>query len=63
MQSKKMMCQKLLARRWIISERTLEAWRISGCGPEYLKINGSRIRYTIEAIIIFEQQNMKGGQQ
>jgi len=60
MQFRKMLCQKMLARRWKMQSRTLESWRCSGKSLKYLKINGGRIRYAIEDIIAFEQQHMKG---
>jgi len=43
--------EKLLARRWGLSHRTLERWRHDGHGPVYLKIGGRVVyqRADIEA--------------
>ena len=45
--------EKLLARRWGLSHRTLERWRHDAHGPAYLKIGG-RIVYPIADIEAFE---------
>ncbi len=45
--------EKLLARRWGLSHRTLERWRHDAQGPAYLKVGG-RIIYRIEDIEAFE---------
>lgn len=45
--------QKALARRWGLSTRTLERWRVRGVGPVYLKLNG-RVVYRTEDIQAFE---------
>jgi hypothetical protein len=45
--------QKGLAKRWLISPRTLEQWRWQGRGPRYLKING-RVLYRLCDIEPFE---------
>ena len=42
-----------LARRWRISPRTLERWRVEGRGPAYLKIGG-RVIYRLEDIEAYE---------
>jgi hypothetical protein len=41
--------QKRLAKRWLISERTLEQWRWKGRGPRYLKI-GRRVIYPLTEV-------------
>lgn len=33
-----------------ISPRTLEAWRLQGIGPNYIRISGRCIRYTNSAL-------------
>jgi hypothetical protein len=48
--------QVQLAKRWLISERTLERWRWEGKGPAYIKIGG-RVLYRIEDIEAFERKN------
>jgi hypothetical protein len=45
--------EKLLARRWGLSHRTLERWRHDDHGPAYLKIGG-RIVYAVADIEAFE---------
>lgn len=52
--------QKLLARRWSISPRTLEAWRCRRQGPAHLKIGG-RILYRIEDVEAYEASARRGG--
>ena len=57
MADKKFLNQIELSRRWKISERTLESWRIRSEGPPFYKI-GNRIRYAIEDIEIYEAENI-----
>ena len=45
--------EKLLARRWGLSHRTLERWRHDENGPAYLKIGG-RIVYRLSDIEAYE---------
>jgi hypothetical protein len=45
--------EKLLARRWGLSHRTLERWRHDAHGPAYLKVGG-RIIYRVEDIEAYE---------
>jgi hypothetical protein len=47
-----------LARRWRVSERTLERWRWLHQGPQYLKIGG-RVVYRIEDIESYETAQAK----
>ena len=42
-----------LAKRWTISQRTLERWRWRKKGPPYLKIGG-RVAYELAAVEAFE---------
>jgi hypothetical protein len=42
-----------LARRWRVSERTLERWRWLRQGPQYLK-TGGRVVYRLDDIEAFE---------
>ena len=55
--------EKLLARRWGFSHRTLERWRWLKTGPAYLRIGG-RIVYQLEDIQKFEanQRQAPGGE-
>ena len=45
--------EKLLARRWGLSHRTLERWRHDADGPAYLKIGG-RVIYRLADIEAYE---------
>jgi hypothetical protein len=45
--------QKTLAKRWLVSPRTLEQWRWQGRGPRYLKIGG-RVVYRLSDVESFE---------
>jgi hypothetical protein len=49
--------QEDLAQRWLVSPRTLEAWRWQGRGPLYLKIGG-RVLYRLADIEAFENRNL-----
>jgi hypothetical protein len=52
-----------LARRWRMSERTLERWRWLREGPQYLKIGG-RVVYRLDDIEAFEvARSRAAGQQ
>jgi hypothetical protein len=42
-----------LARRWRVSERTLERWRWRRQGPEFLKIGG-RVVYRLGDVEAYE---------
>jgi predicted DNA-binding transcriptional regulator AlpA len=50
--------QTELARRWRMSERTLERWRWLGQPPRFLKIGG-RVVYRIEDIEAFEAKQLR----
>lgn len=49
--------QRDLAQRWAVSPRTLERWRWSGEGPQFLKL-GHRVVYRLEDIIAFEAERL-----
>lgn len=42
-----LICEKKAARLLSISQRTLQAWRVAGSGPAYIKL-GRAVRYTRE---------------
>ena len=44
-----------LAARWNISHRTLERWRWTGEGPQYVKLGG-RVVYRLEDVEGFERE-------
>ena len=46
--------QRQLAKRWDLSEATLERWRSEGIGPVFLKLQG-QVRYRIQDIEAFEE--------
>ncbi len=50
--------EKLLARRWGLSHRTLERWRHDEAGPAYLKIGG-RIVYRLSDIEAYEASRQR----
>lgn len=52
--------QNDLARRWRISERTLERWRWLKIGPAHLKV-GSRVVYALEDVEAYEAKQRKAG--
>jgi hypothetical protein len=45
--------QRELAKRWDVSEATLERWRSDGIGPVFLKLQG-QVRYRIEDVEAYE---------
>lgn len=50
--------QAQLARRWGISERTLERWRWKRRGPRYLKLGG-HIAYRLADIEEYERAHLQ----
>ena len=51
--------QAQLAKRWQVSEGTLERWRSEGIGPLYLKILGV-VRYRQSDMSAFEAKCLRG---
>ncbi len=49
-----------VARRWRMSERTLQAWRWKKIGPPYLKAMG-KVLYRLSDIEAFEADHLQGG--
>jgi hypothetical protein len=49
----KLLNQIDLARKWQMSERTLESWRWRKIGPRWIRIGG-RIRYKLEDVEAYE---------
>ena len=49
--------QRDLAKRWLISPRTLEQWRWQGRGPRYLKIGG-RVLYRLADVEAYESAHV-----
>ena len=50
--------QIALAARWTVSPRTLERWRFSGEGPQFVKIGG-RVVYRLEDIEAYEAEQIR----
>jgi hypothetical protein len=48
-----------LARRWRISERTLERWRWQKRGLPHLKVGG-RVVYRLEDVLAYEAAQLRG---
>lgn len=44
-----------LAKRWEMSHRTLQRWRMDGRGPVYLKL-GKRVSYPVSSILEYERR-------
>ena len=47
-----------LAKRWNLSHRTLERWRCTGEGPQFLK-HGGRVVYRNEDVEAFEASRLR----
>jgi len=47
-----------LATRWRISPRTLERWRHTGEGPQFVKIGG-RVAYRLEDVEAYEAEQIR----
>lgn len=45
-----------LAQRWNIAKKTLQAWRLRGGGPKFVRI-GTAIRYLTPDVIEYETKN------
>jgi hypothetical protein len=52
--------QHELARRWRMSERTLEAWRWRRRGPPHLRIGG-KIIYRLRDVLAYEAAHLRRG--
>jgi hypothetical protein len=50
--------QNELAKRWQVSESTLERWRYEGIGPVFLKLRG-KVPYRDSDILAFEAQALQ----
>ena len=50
--------QNELAKRWQVSESTMERWRYEGIGPVFLKLRG-KVRYRDSDILAFEAQALQ----
>ena len=52
------MTQTELAKRWQISEATLERWRTEAGGPLFLKL-GNQVRYRVRDVEAFESEVLR----
>ena len=50
-----------LAARWNISHRTLERWRYTGEGPNFIKLGG-RVIYRLVDVEAFEAEQIRGSE-
>lgn len=51
--------QKDVARRWGLSPRTLERWRVVGEGPRFVKV-GAHVVYRLRDVEIWEEGQLRG---
>ena len=49
----KLLIQREVADLLCISQRTLEGWRVRGCGPAYIQISPRCIRYRMSDVMAF----------
>ncbi len=49
-----------LALRWNVSTKTLQRWRSEKRGPPYLKLVSKAVRYAVDDILAYEQQQHRG---
>ncbi|MDP2357727.1 MAG: helix-turn-helix domain-containing protein [Beijerinckiaceae bacterium] len=47
-----------LATRWNISHRTLERWRWTGEGPQFVKLGG-RVVYRLDDVLAYEAEQIR----
>ncbi len=48
--------EKCVAKKWGLSRKTLQRWRLTNEGPQYVKIS-NRIRYSESAIKKYEEEH------
>lgn len=48
--------EKCVAKKWGISRRTLQRWRLTGEGPQYVRLS-NRVRYSESAITQYEKEH------
>ncbi len=52
--------ERVVARRWNRSVRTLQRWRKAGTGPTWMQIGGG-VFYRREDVLAFEAAKRRGG--
>lgn len=50
--------EEQVAQRWSLSRKTLQAWRLNGGGPKFVKM-GKSVRYFSADLALFEDANKK----
>lgn len=50
--------EEQVAQRWSLSRKTLQAWRLNGGGPKFVKM-GKSVRYLGSDLTTFEEANKK----
>jgi len=50
--------EEQVAQRWSLSRKTLQAWRLNGGGPKFIKM-GKSVRYLGADLNTFEEANKK----
>jgi predicted DNA-binding transcriptional regulator AlpA len=48
--------EKCVAKKWGLSRKTLQRWRLTNEGPQYVRIS-NRVRYSESAIKKYEEEN------
>ena len=48
--------EKCVAKKWGLSQKTLQRWRLTSEGPEYVRIS-NRVRYAESAIKKYEDEH------
>lgn len=51
-----------LSERWKKSVRTIQSWRRTGLGPQFLDLGSNTIRYRLEDVLAYEDSRAKGGE-
>lgn len=59
-QPSQLLCEKLASRFLSVSQRTLQAWRVAGSGPVYIKM-GRAVRYVPEDLQNWINSRRQGG--
>lgn len=55
-----LLCEKLASRFLSVSQRTLQAWRVAGSGPAYIKM-GRAVRYSPDDLQNWINSKRQGG--
>jgi hypothetical protein len=58
----KRLAEKELAKRWGLTERTLQKWRRLGVGPTFTVIGQHTVLYLEEDVLAYERSKRQGGE-